>query len=65
MSVDPSETQEGVWCVAANVKREHPFGEDSVETKSGTRQFRGGTKVYIGGCYPGMCENVVAIGLHR
>ena len=65
MSDDASEDNEGVWCVVANVKREHPFGEGGVETKIGTRQFRGGAKVYIGGCYAGTCEGVVCIGLHR
>ena len=58
-------TSGGVWCVVANIKREHPFGEGCIEMKSGTRQFRGGTKVYIGGCYPGACDGVVCIGLHR
>lgn len=56
---------EGIWCVLANVKRERPFGPGGAETKFGTPQFRGGTKVYIAGCYAGMCNNVVAIGLHR
>ena len=64
MSDDTSEAKEGVWCVVANVKREHPFGEGE-DVKVGTRQFRGGTKVYVGGCYPGPCDGVVCIGLHR
>lgn len=55
----------GVWSVVANVKREHPFGPGGVETKIGTRQFRGGAKVYIAGCFPGPCDAVLAIGLHR
>ena len=55
----------GVWCVVANVIREHGYGPADRETRIGTRQFRGGTKVYIAGCYPGMCDSVVAIGLHR
>ena len=59
------ETDEGLWCVVANVKREHPYGPGGKETRIGTRQFRGGSKVYIAGCYPGMCDSVVAIGLHR
>jgi len=53
MSDDAIGTTDGVWCVVANIKREHPFGEGGIETKTGTRQFRGGTKVYIGGCYAG------------
>jgi hypothetical protein len=59
------ENDEGVWCVIANIKKEHPFGPAGKEIKIGTRQFRGGTKVYIAGCYPGTCDSVVAIGLHR
>lgn len=62
---DTDETTKGAWSVVANVKREHPFGEGGKETKSGTRQFRGGTKVYIAGCYPGTCDACVCIGLHR
>jgi hypothetical protein len=56
---------EGIWSIVANIKKEHPFGPGGAETKIGTRQFRGGTKVYIAGCFPGMCDSVVAIGLHR
>ena len=65
MTDDTMENTDGVWCVVANIKGEHPFGEGGNETKSGTRQLRGGTKVYIGGCYPGTCDGVVCIGLHR
>lgn len=56
---------EGVWSIVANIKREHPFGPGGLETKIGTRQFRGGTRVYIAGCFPGTCDAVLAIGLHR
>ena len=65
MSDDAIGTTDGVWCVVANIKREHPFGEGGIKTKTGTRQFRGGTKVYIGGCYAGTCDGVVCVGLHR
>jgi hypothetical protein len=58
-------TGEGIWCVVANIKRDHPYGPGGAELRSGTRQFRGGTKVYIAGCYAGMCDSVTAIGLHR
>lgn len=59
------ETDEGRWCVVANIKREHLFGPGGDEQRSGTRQFRGGTKVYIVGCYAGTCDSVLAVGLHR
>lgn len=65
MRKDTSRTEEGVWCVVANIKGDHPYGERGEETRSGTRQFRSGTKVYIAGCYPGACDAVVCIGLHR
>jgi len=57
--------REGIWSIVANIKREHPFGPGRLEMKVGTRQFRGGTKVYIAGCFPGTCDAVLAIGLHR
>src|SRR4051794_22004055 len=56
---------DGIWCVVANIKREHPYGSGGDETRVGTRQFRGGTKVFIAGCYAGTCDGVIAIGLHR
>ncbi|ODU01728.1 MAG: hypothetical protein ABS79_01275 [Planctomycetes bacterium SCN 63-9] len=59
------EDTEGVWSIVANIKRERPSGPGGVETKFGTRLFRGGTKVYIAGCFPGTCDAVLAIGLHR
>jgi hypothetical protein len=66
MSDEEKETRgEGVWCVVANIKREHPFGPAGAEVRVGTRQFRGGTKVYIAGCFAGSCDGVIAIGLHR
>lgn len=54
-----------LWCVAANVKKEHPFGEWGSESKSGTKQFRGGTKVYIIERFCGACTSVEVIGLQR
>ncbi len=65
MTSDEAKATEGIWCVVANIKREHPFGQGGIDTKSGTKQFRGGTKVYIGGCYAGTCGGVTCIGLHR
>jgi hypothetical protein len=59
------EPEAGLWCVVANVKGDHPFGPGGLESKCGTRQFRGGTKVYIAGGYAGTCDGVICIGLHR
>ena len=65
-SVPSSENKDlGIWCIVANVKREHPHGPGGKEIKIGTRLFRGGAKVHIAGCFPGTCHSVVAIGLHR
>ncbi len=62
---DQSSNDAGIWCVVANVKREHDVGEGGSEIKVGTKQFRGGAKVYIVGCFPGTCHAVLAIGLQR
>ena len=35
-----------VWAVAANIVKEHEFGEDQ-EIRRGTKHFRAGAKVYI------------------
>lgn len=65
MRDDTSRIEEGRWCVVANIKGDHPYGEWGEESRSGTRQFQGGTKVYNAGGYPGTCDAVVCIGLHR
>lgn len=65
MSHEQNANVEELWCVVANIKRDHPFGPGGTSSKSGTRQFRGGTKVYIAGCYAGTCDGVIAIGQHR
>ena len=56
---------EAVWCVIANVRKEILFGPGGNETKIGTKKFRGEAKVYIIDWYPGMCEDIIAIGQHR
>ena len=65
MSDEQKTNAEGLWCIVANIKRDHPYGPGGIESKSGTRQFRGGTKVYIAGCFAGTCDGIIAIGLHR
>lgn len=65
MTDNEDDKLEKKWCVVANVKKEHPYGEWGAETKSGTRQFRGGTKVYVIGHFAGSCSAVEVIGLHR
>lgn len=53
------------WSIVANIKSEIPYGAGGNETKVGTKQFKGGAKVYIVGSYPGMCESLIVIGQHR
>lgn len=62
---DRSDGENAIWCVVANIKRAHPFGPGGLDEKIGTRKFRGGTKVFIAGCFPGMCVSVVCIGRQR
>src|SRR6187397_1677533 len=54
---------EGEWCVVANIVKERPFGPGGKETRIGTRQFRGGAKVYIVEGHGG--DAVVCIGQQR
>jgi hypothetical protein len=58
-----TEEQKSFWCVVANIKKEHAFGHGGRDTKFGTKQFRGGAKVYISGRYYG--HSAVCVGLQR
>ena len=60
-----NQTQEFVWCVVANIKREIPFGPEK-EIRLGTKHFSPGAKVY---CFksewdPGL-GRLRVIGRHR
>lgn len=59
------ESNQEYWSVVANIKREIPYGEGGAETRIGTKQFKGGAKVYIVGSYPGMCESLIVIGQNK
>ena len=53
------------WCLVGNVVKEHEFGEDK-EIRYGTKQFRGGTKVYLAPVQWGDgYECVIVIGMAR
>ena len=54
-----------LWCVVGNVKKEIPFGPGGSEMKSGLKLFKAGAKVHIIGSYPGVCEDIIALGHHR
>lgn len=55
-----------VWCVVANVMREHAFGPGGAERRRGTKHFQPGAKVY---CFPALWgddyEDVQVVGRHR
>jgi hypothetical protein len=52
------DTNQEYWSVVANIKREQPYGAGGIEIRNGTKQFKGGAKVYIIGSYPGMCDSL-------
>jgi hypothetical protein len=54
-----------VWTVTANIVHHRGYGPGGLETKSGTKHFKGGAKVYIIDWYAGMCEDVIVVGQHR
>lgn len=62
----PPKNEEVYWCLVGNVIGEHPYGEGGKETRSGTKAFSAGTKVY---CLPGRWgdgyEKIMVIGRHR
>ncbi|MFI8438528.1 hypothetical protein ACIGJO_33325 [Streptomyces sp. NPDC079020] len=53
MSADGEPGPEAVWLVAANVVRWRRYGDLGQELRPGTKAYRGGTKVYVIGTYPG------------
>lgn len=53
------------YCAIGNIINEHEYGVEK-EIKSGTKQFRPGTKVYMAPCNWGDgYENVIVIGMAR
>jgi hypothetical protein len=63
--VDSQDAENDYWSIVANIKREIPYGEGKTETRIGTKQFKGGAKVYIVGSYPGMCDSLIVIGQNK
>jgi hypothetical protein len=55
-----------VWCVVANVMREHAYGPGGAQRQRGTKHFQPGAKVY---CFPALWgdgyEYIQVIGRHR
>jgi hypothetical protein len=54
-----------LWTVVANIIEERPYGPEGNETRIGTKHFSPGTKVYTIDWFPGMCEDIVVVGLAR
>ena len=60
------EPVEPVWCIAANIVRERPYGPGGKETRRGTKHFLPGAKVYIVDFFWGSGgESVTVVGHHR
>ncbi len=53
-----------IYLLVGNIIPERYFGPNK-EIKKGTKHFSGGAKVYIIDWFPGMCETIVVVGLHR
>lgn len=55
-----------VWCIAANILRERPYGPGRQELRAGTKHFAPGAKVYLIEFFWGMGgESVTVVGRHR
>ncbi|MFJ8751595.1 hypothetical protein ACIREO_20045 [Streptomyces sp. NPDC102441] len=57
---------EQAWLIAANVVRWRRYGEGGQELRPGTKSYRGGSKVFVIGTYPGGAhEQLTTIGRGR
>ncbi|TGE04880.1 hypothetical protein [Hymenobacter fodinae] len=65
MDANKDPTAESYWTAVGNIIRERPYGPGGAEIRYGTKHFAPGTKVYIIDWYPGMCQSIVVVGLHR
>lgn len=63
--MEPENGQEFFCTAIGNIIAERLYGPNGAETRSGTKHFRPGAKVYIIDWFPGMCYDVVVIGHHR
>jgi hypothetical protein len=59
------EEPESCWTAVANIVREQPYGPGGAEIRFGTKHFAPGAKVYIIDWFPGTCERITIVGLHR
>ena len=56
---------ETYWTAVANVVADRPYGPGGAETRPASKHFAPGAKVYIIDYFPGTCDRVMVIGLHR
>jgi hypothetical protein len=61
----PETPLESYWTAVGNIIRERPYGPGGAETRSGTKHFAPGAKVYIIDWYAGMCQRIIVVGQHR
>lgn len=59
------ESPDSSWCLIAKIREKTPFGEESQETKVGSKHFRPGAKVFIVNWYQGILSVVTVVGHHR
>ena len=60
---DPQESQ---WCLVGNIVEKRAYGDGGQETRSGTKNFSPGTKVYcLHGQWGDGYEKIIVIGRHR
>jgi hypothetical protein len=63
---EPEQPAPPVWCIAANVVQQRPYGPGGEQTRRGIRLFGPGAKVWVPDGYGGMgYETVVVIGRTR
>ena len=65
-SPTPDDSDGPVWCVAANVVHERPYGPGGTTLRQGTRHFAPGAKVYVVEFFWGTAgERVTVVARHR
>ena len=61
---EPLDDESSIRCATANIVAEREYGPDG-ETRTGTKHFSGGAKVYIIDAHCGTCDSAIVVGHHR
>ncbi len=61
LGVPPAAAEAPVWCVAANVVHERPYGPGGIEKRRGTKQFAPGAKVHVFSYFWGVAGDMVTV----